>query len=718
MRFSIDQLTVLWDQFFETKNFNNRILNAVNNYPETKSLIVSFWDIDYFNSDLANYLLEKPVRAFSTAEKVIISHMPNDAIQRGVKLNFRVTELPRETSRIPIRDLRAEHLGKYVAIEGLVRKATEVRPKITDAFFECVRCQARLKIPQEEFNFKEPLECSREDPNIYVDRPGCGRTAGSTAFKLLLEMSEFIDTQKLEIQESPEGLRGGDQPQRLTVYVDDDQTGMISPGDRVILNGILRSRQKFLRQQSKSTFFDIHMDGFSIELEQKEFEEVEILEEEEVKIKEFSKEPNIYTQMRNSIAPSIYGLSTEKEALLLQLFGGIEKKLPDETKIRGDIHILLVGDPGTAKSQLLEYISRLAPRGVYASGKSSTAAGLTAAAVRDEFGEGRWTLEAGALVLADKGIACVDEIDKMSPQDRSSMHEAMEQQVIHIAKAGITAALQSRCAVLAAANPKYGRFDESSPIAAQINMPTTLLSRFDVIFSITDKPDEGRDTDMAEHILYAHLGGEIRRYREINEDEIYSEDQELSALESIHPPLERDFLTKYVAYAKRNIFPVMTEEAVESIKNYYIKLRGQDSGEDSSAIAITPRQLEAFVRLSEASARVRLSDKVTLEDTDRAIRIVEYFLRKVAQDAGVFDIDVIATGTGHSQRSRLMELMGIINELVGLNKNAMTNLDEVLGEAESHGIRRELAVSDIDKLKRDGRIYYPKGDAKKGIKIP
>ncbi|UCH90305.1 MAG: minichromosome maintenance protein MCM [Thermoplasmata archaeon] len=708
----------LWEQFFVSKDFNTRILDAVNEYPETKSIEVKYFEIDYFNPDLANHLLEKPNKTLPAAEQALVNQMPTDAIHKGVKLNLRVVELPRDTYRIPIRDLRAEHLGKMIAIEGLVRKATEVRPKITEAFFECLRCQSRLRVPQDEFTFKEPMECSRDDPNIYINRPGCGRAASSTAFKLLLEMSTFIDTQKLEIQESPEGLRGGDQPQRLTVYVEDDLTGQISPGDRVIISGMLRSRQKQMRPQSKSTFFDIHLDGISIELEQKEFEEVEITEEDLEQILEFSRDPNIYSKMRDSIAPSIYGLSTEKESLLLQLFGGIEKKMPDETKIRGDIHILFVGDPGTAKSQLLEYMSRLSPRGVYASGKSSTAAGLTAAAVRDEFGEGRWTLEAGALVLADKGLACVDEIDKMSPQDRSSMHEAMEQQIIHVAKAGITAALQSRCAVLAAANPKYGRFDETSPIAMQINMPTTLLSRFDVIFTITDKPEERRDSDMADHILHAHLGGEIHQFREKIEEETYSEKEEEAALEGIHPELSRDFLRKYVAYAKRHSFPVMTNDAIESIKDYYIKLRSQDTGgEEGSAIAITPRQLEAFVRLSEASARVRLSNKVTMEDTERAIRIVEYFLRKVASDAGVFDIDMIATGTSHSQRSRLMELMNIIEELVARSKNDTTNLDEVLMEAESHGINRDLAKNDIDKLKKEGRIYYPKMEAKKGIKL-
>jgi replicative DNA helicase Mcm len=693
-------------------------MDAVNEYPETKSIEVKYFEIDFFNSDLAGYLLERPSRVIPAGEQALFNQMPKDAQDRGVRLNLRVIEIPRDTHRIPRRDLRSEHLGKLIAIEGLVRKATEVRPRIIEAIFECMRCQTHLRVRQEGMAFKEPLECSREDPDVYINRPGCGRTAGSTVFKLLLEHSIFVDNQKLEIQESPEGLRGGDQPQRITIYVEDDLTGRISPGDRVTINGILLSTQKIQGPQAKQTFFNIHLDGNSIELEQKEFEEVEISEEEVKEIREFSRDPNIYLKMISSIAPSIYGLDREKEAMLLQLFGGIEKRLPDDTKIRGDIHILFVGDPGTAKSQLLEYMSRLAPRGVYASGKSSTAAGLTAAAVKDEFGEGRWTLEAGALGLADKGLACVDEIDKMNPQDRSSMHEAMEQQVIHIAKAGITAALQSRCAVLAAANPKYGRFDESSPVATQINMPTTLLSRFDVIFTITDKPMRERDSDMADHILHAHLGGEIHKYREIIDSDTYSDEDEKGALEAIQPTLTKDFLRKYVAYAKRYAFPVMTNEAVDSIKNYYVDLRTKDSGgEEGSAIAITPRQLEAFVRLAEASARIRLSSKVTTEDTERAISIVEYYLRKVAFDSGTFDIDMIATGTSHSQRSRLMELMGIIEDLVARNKSGMTNLDEVLMEAESQGIDKDLAKNDIDKLKKEGRIYYPKMEARKGIKL-
>jgi replicative DNA helicase Mcm len=357
------------------------------------------------------------------------------------------------------------------------------------------------------------------------------------------------------------------------------------------------------------------MDAVSIENQEMAFEEVEVTEEDEKEILKMSKDPEIYLKMRQSMAPTIYGMEIEKDALVLQLFGGLSKKMPDGTYIRGDIHTLFVGDPGTAKSQMLNYLSKLAPRSIYASGKASSAAGLTAAAVRDEFGEGQWTLEAGALVLSDMGIACIDEIDKMSDQDRSSLHQAMEQQEISIAKAGISATLKSRCAILAAANPKLGRFDEFIPLHEQINMPPALLSRFDLIFSILDKPSREKDTELANHILQTHKAGEVQENIAKSIKSKHNKKKQDILMENILPIFEPDFLRKYVAFAKRNIFPVMSDDALELLKNYYVDFR--NSSEDS--IPFTPRQLEAFVRLAEASARVRLSDEVTIQDAKRAI---------------------------------------------------------------------------------------------------
>jgi replicative DNA helicase Mcm len=699
-----EQLISMFEQYLSQDKYITKIQEAADLFPEIRSIMTDFNDLDFYDGELAQFLLAKPNNAFFAAERAIRNLLPPDTMENGISLHFRVKNLPPETSRIVIRDLRAEHMGKFVAVEGLIRKATEVRPKIRDAVFKCLRCGSIVKIHQEDLTFKEPLECSKE-------QGGCGRAASSTSFKLISEASYFIDTQKLENQEPPEGLRGGSQPERLTIYVDEDLTGKISPGDRVVINGILRTRQRGTKQGGKSTLFDIHLEGNSIELKEKEFEEVEISDEEIQEILDLAKSPDVYDKIIFSIAPSIYGMLIEKLALALQLVSGVHKLMPDDTKIRGDIHILMIGDPGTAKSQLLEYISRLAPRGIYASGKASTAAGLTAAAVRDEFGEGRWVLEAGALVLADGGLACVDEIDKMSPQDRSAMHEAMEQQVIHVAKAGITAALSSRCGVLAAANPKLGRFHNFAPISDQIDMPPALLTRFDVIFPISDKPNRDLDAHMAKHILSAHYGGEIREYRKgSKEKKRFSKKDEEKAMSGIKPILSPEFLRKYVAYARRYVFPVMTKEAMDHLTDFYVNLRARDSeeGEGGGVVAITPRQLEALVRLSEASARLRLSNEATLEDAERAIEIADYYLRKVASEGGVLDIDMLVTGTSHSQRDRIFELLGIIKDLSSGTTSSSVEIDEVLDEADARKMDISKVKADLDKLVRQGTLFKPK----------
>ncbi len=404
-------------------------------------------------------------------------------------------ELPRH---FKTRELRSDHIGKLLAIDGLVRTATEVRPKIVSAAFQCQRCGFTF--------FKEQTGNKFEDQNLKCMNQACDRGG---PFKLMLAQSKFVDAQKIRVQESPEELRGGQQPQTLDVELEDDLAGKIFPGDRVIVNGVLKSYQRSNPQQGKSTYFDLFHKGISVEMKDQEFEEIEISQEDEEMILEMSRDPEIYEKIRKSIAPSIYGYEDVKEALGLQLVSGFEKNLPDGARIRGDIHILLVGDPGIAKSQLLRYMIKISPRGIYTSGKSSTSAGLTATAVKDELGDGRWTIEAGALVLADKGIAAIDEMDKMNNEDKSALHEAMEQQTISVAKAGVMATLKSRCSLLAAANPKLGRFDKYEPIAPQINLTPALMSRFDLIFVLTDDPDTKRDSAIAQHILKSNFAGEL-----------------------------------------------------------------------------------------------------------------------------------------------------------------------------------------------------------------
>lgn len=328
---------------------------------------------------------------------------------------------------------------------------------------------------------------------------------------------------------------------------------------------------------------------------------MQLSEEDEEKIIELSKDPNIYDKIIKSTAPSIRGYRDVKEAIALQLFGGSAKQLEDETKLRGDIHILIVGDQGIGKSQILKYVSRLAPRSIYTSGKGTTGAGLTAAAVRDELGG--WSLEAGALVLGDQGNVCVDELDKMRSEDRSALHEALEQQTVSIAKAGIMATLNSRCSVLAAANPKFGRFDSYKILAEQIDLPAPIISRFDLIFVIEDTPSREGDSELAEHILKIHKEN------------------------TINYEIEPELLRKYIAYARKSVNPSLTDEANEVLKEFYVNTRNSNP-EEQGAVPITARQLEAIIRLAEASAKIKLKDVVEKEDAEKAVRLQMACLKK------------------------------------------------------------------------------------------
>src|SRR6058998_1550595 len=686
--YTLEELIARWEEFFSEMGLESEIIGLADRYPDERSLKVRFEDLNRFDTDMSIHLLRQPLNVITAGEEAIRRVVP--PTEEALEIHLRVTGVPRD-ARVQIRDLRAKHLGRFVAVEGLVRKATEVRPMVVDALFQCLRCGTVIKEPQEGQTFHEPMEC-------YEDQGGCKRSANATKFKLLGEASRFTDTQKIEVQEAPEGLRGGEEPQRLSAFTEDDLTGKITPGMRAILNGILRSSQKGKPGQ-KSTLFDIMLDVNSIEFEQVEFEEIEVTADDVKRIEAEAADPDLYRKIVASIAPSIYGLSTEKEALAMQLFSGVPKLMPDGRRIRGDLHLLLVGDPGTAKSELLSYMSRLSPRGIYATGKAASAAGLTAAAVRDEFGEGRWTLEAGALVLADLGLAAIDEIEKMNPQDRSAIHEAMEQQRISVAKAGITAVLQARCAVLAAANPKFGRFDEHKYISEQIDLPPALLSRFDIIFSMIDRPQSDRDRELAEHVLKGHRVGEIRRRREAG-----LSSEETQALEEPYTPhFNPDFLRKYVAYAKR-LFPVMTEEAMGIIERKYLEIRktGEAAG---SSVPITPRQLEAIIRLSEAGARLRLSESVTADDAERAVRIVEYWMGKVAGEEGRFDIDIIQTGISQSQREQIISIRDIISELAG--PEGVADYEDIVRLAQERGIPPAKVDAWLKRWAQEGEIYSP-----------
>jgi len=696
VNFQDSEIIAGWEDIFSKDKYRLMFADIAASYPEKRSIFVPYEDIDAYNTDLAMFFLDHPDRCLSKGREVVKSSLPPAWDNRDA-VNLRITNLPRD-AKVEVRKIRAKHLGKLVAVEGLVRKATTVKPKMTHALFRCARCGAEIWAPQKGSMLKEPIMCSNPEG-------GCNKQA--TMFELESKSSVYVDTQKIEIQESPEGLRGGAQPERMEGFVEDDIAGIITAGNRITVNGIVRSKEK--GDRDKSTVFDIYMDVLSIEFQEHEYDEIQITEADEDAIREMSQDPRLFEKIIESISPTIHGMTEVKSAIALQLFGGCNKEMDDGTVIRGDMHVLLVGDPGVAKSQILRYMSTLAPRGIYASGKSASAAGLTAAAVKDDFGDGRWTLEAGALVLADKGLACIDELDKMTQQDRSSLHEAMESQRISVAKAGITATLQCRCSLLAAANPKFGRFETTGmSITKQIDLPPALMSRFDLIFVLTDKPNPKVDRELTTHILNVHRRGQARQ---IGEDVPLVVGIDIKKIKEetagVKPAYEQEMMRKYVAYSKR-IVPVMTDEAMNMIEENYLMIRGMGTGENDS-VPITARQLEAYVRLSEASARMRLSHAVEKVDAERAVKLVDFYLNKIfITESGQLDADNLLSDFSKKDREKLTSNM--IYELIdehGTPEEGISE-DELVLFATKAGFTKTKLYELLENGIKTGALYNPR----------
>ncbi len=630
-----------------------------------KVVQLNFEPLAEFSPTISEKLLEAP------EETLAILELALEELGLVKNPRIRMTNIP-QSAHIKIRELRAKHLDNFVAIDGIVRQASEVRPHVVNARFECPTCGAILSVLQIDKKFHEPSRCS------------CGRKG---QFNLLSK--EMVDAQRLVIEESPDSLDGGEQPRRMTVFLKEDLVDprmeeRTTPGSRVKILGILKEVAIPLQTGSISTRFDLMIEANSAIPMEETFDDLKIDEEDERQILELASDPNVFKKLSRSIAPSVYGFDDVKEALLLQLFSGVKKTKSDGGKTRGDIHILLVGDPGVAKSVTLKFISVIAPKGRYVSGKAATAAGLTAAVVKDEFLKG-WSLEAGAMVLSNKGTVCIDEIEKMNEQDRSTMHEAMEQQTVTISKANIQATLRAETSVLAAGNPKLGRFDPQTPIPQQIDITPALLSRFDVIFILRDIPNKAQDNAIASHVLEEHKQEVIR--------------------DVIDPKL----LRKYISYA-RKVKPKLTDEAADEIKEFYISLRNQSirSESDVKPIPITARQLEAIVRLSEACAKVRLSDKVAIEDARRAIKLLKTSLMQVGYDPETqsFDIDKITTGISSSKRNKIVTVKEVISQLESrIGKLIPFEELEKLLNGKMSPVELEEA---IEQLRKSGDIFIPK----------
>ncbi len=645
-----------------------------------KSLVVDFSDIILYDRALARHIEEEPDQAleeFSSALAEYLRKEQPEYAEVAGRVYARIRQPPRV---LKIRELTSDYIGKFVAIEGIVTRVTRVEAKLVKAHYVHITPEGALH----EFDYPEQGEMGERIEKPVVC-PVCGRTG---RFELVLEKSKFLDWQKIVVQERPEEIPPGQIPRSIEVVLTGDLVDSARPGDRSLITGILRVMPtQAVQKASGRSVFSFYIEANHVDVQQKVLEEIEITREDEEKIRELAKDPWIREKIIASIAPSIYGYYDIKEAIALLLFGGVPKLMFDGTRIRGDIHVLLVGDPGTAKSQLLQYTARLAPRGLYTSGKGSTAAGLTATVLRDKV-TGEYYLEAGAMVIADGGVAAIDEIDKMREEDRSAIHEALEQQTVSIAKAGIVARLNARASVLAAGNPRFGRYDLTQPISKNIDLPPTILSRFDLIFVIQDIPSEGKDRRLARHIIGVH-----------------------SDIEKAKPFIDPQLLKKYVSYARKYVRPQLTPEAMKLIEEFYVAMRRSGiRGEEAKSpppIAITPRQLEGLIRLAEAHAKMALRDKVTIEDVEEAIRLMYTTLRRVGFDieSKTIDIDVLETGVSRSKREKIREFMKFLNEV--FEQTPEIELSQLIKMAREKGFEKEFAYETIQQLKRSGELYEP-----------
>jgi len=599
-----------FQDFLKSEKYRERISRLA--LTGGRSLIVEFGDLLSADSGLAEAIIEKPDEYLLHANRAALAQLRIEAPEYAEKVDsikVRFRGLPIVTS---LRTLGSHHIGKLVMIKGVIIRATPVNPLVVTAAFKCKRCGAITYVDQKSAFLTQPIECSD---------PTCRRRG---PFEFLQDESVFVDAQEIRIQDKLNGR---------------DIVDIARPGDNVSVTGVVRVSAPLISRVGRLRKFNLFMDANFIDVESKEPESVSISPEEEKRI-----------QIIRSIAPSIYGYEHIKESIMYLLFGGVPKTLPD-INIRGDLNVLLIGDPGTAKSQLLQYVARIAPRGLYTSGRGTTAAGLTAAVLRER--EGGMTLEAGALVLADKGVACIDEIDKMKPEDRVAIHEAMEQHTVSVAKGGIVATLNARTSILAAANPSLGRYEPHRTVAENISLPVTILSRFDLIFVLRDLPNKDFDAKMSAHILGLHRTGAV----------------------PVDPPIPADLLKKYISYA-RNLNPVMGEEAAERIKDFYLSMRAASEAE-GSPVAITARQLESLVRIAEARARSALRKEVTAEDKPKSLR------DKLQVVLGVI-ID-LEKETGMAKKSTVIEIL---------------EEDYEIGFAEAERL--------IGQLVKEGTVYTPR----------
>ena len=672
----------------KVKDFLSRYKDKFGNYKyldevdemmpkNSKYILVDYNDL-VIEPELVRIFSEDPdsiFNAFSRAIKEALqTRFPDYAEKIKDEVRVRLVNYPSQRS---LRQINSETIGYITSVSGMVVRSSEVKPLAKELIFVCPDEHQTKIIQLKGMDVKMPVVC---------DNPNCKHRD----FELKPEASKFIDFQILRLQELPEDLPPGQLPHYIDVTIRQDLVDNARPGDRIILTGVVRIEQESVAgvPRGQSGLYRLRIEGNNIEFlggrgnkTSRKIQREEISPEDEKLIRALAQSPDVYQRLIDSLAPHIQGQSLIKEAILLLIVGSNQRDLGDGSKIRGDINVFLVGDPGTAKSEMLKFCARIAPRGLYTSGRGSTAAGLTAAVVKDK--TGIMMLEAGAVVLGDQGLVCIDEFDKMKPEDRSALHEVMEQQSASIAKGGIVATLNARTSILAAANPMYGKYDPFKNITENVNLPIPLLTRFDLIFVVRDIPSKEKDESIARHIIELHTpqGTDKRSVVDV------------------------DLLTKYLAYAKKGL-PILTKEAEEKILDYYLQMRNVESEE---MITVTPRQLEGIIRLSTARARLLMKDKVEEEDAERAIFLIQSMLQDAGVDVNTGKVDLgVLQGRPRSEVSKMQLFMDVLKGLEGDNKVAVEERIFVKELEKTEKFTEEEARNYIRRMLREASIYESK----------
>jgi len=619
-------------------------------------LEVDYNDLDTMYPEIAEELREKPdevLEAFNTAlMQVLQDHHYDYSQEKDVKDKVKI-RIKNFILKLGMREVNSDVIGKLVTVSGLVVRTSEVRPLAKKLAYKCNECGGLVEALLKDLTIVKPTQCT---------------SCNNKKLELVPESSEFIDFQYVRLQELPEDLPAGQLPHYIEVIVKDNLVNISRPGDRVLFTGVVRVEQN----DKTPTLFFLKMEGNNVEylggLDAKS-DNLSINSQDEVKILEIANNNEAYNKLIASFAPNIYGHDIIKESILLLIVGSVARKTARSR--RGDINIFLIGDPGTGKSELLKFAANIAPRGIYASGRGSTAAGLTAAVIKDK--SDMMVLEAGACVLGDKGLVCIDEIDKTKDEDRSALHEVMEQQTCSVAKGGIVATLNARTSILAAGNPKDGKYDINNTVAENIEpIPVPLLTRFDLIHIVRDTKDVEFDKQMTNHIL-----------KDMQKEQT--------------GVIDIDLLRKYLVYTKRRE-PTLNINAVNLLGDYYMKMRALDT---NGMITVTARQLEGLIRLATARARLLLKNEVDEQDAERAI----YLVNKSLETIGIN----VSTGEVTKEEKHMSNVQKF-NYVLNTMGNKKSTEDALIQQLVEMGISEYESKDRIQKALNLGILHQPARD--------